>query len=86
MVKVDWSRKAVKQLLSIDAKYRKPISEKVNKLTNFPAVDLDIKKLQMGDNQYRMRVGNYRVIFQIVEGTPVICTIQDVKRRTTATY
>ncbi|ADW00924.1 hypothetical protein YPC_4538 [Yersinia pestis biovar Medievalis str. Harbin 35] len=47
---------------------------------------MDIKKLQMGDNQYRMRVGNYRVIFQIVEGTPVICTIQDVKRRTTATY
>ncbi|MBI0249099.1 type II toxin-antitoxin system RelE/ParE family toxin, partial [Yersinia pestis subsp. pestis] len=29
MVKVDWSRKAVKQLLSIDARYRKPISEKV---------------------------------------------------------
>ncbi len=60
--------------------------KKVNKLTNFPAVDLDIKKLQMGDSQFRMRVGNYRVIFQIVEGTPVICTIQEVKRRTTATY
>ncbi|CNI01993.1 phage protein [Yersinia frederiksenii] len=86
MVKVDWSKKAVKQLLSIDIRYRKAISEKVNKLTNFPAIDLDIKKLQVGDNQYRMRVGNYRVIFQIVEGTPVICTIQEVKRRTTTTY
>ncbi|CFQ63725.1 phage protein [Yersinia frederiksenii] len=86
MVKVDWSKKAVKQLLSIDIRYRKAISEKVNKLTNFPAIDLDIKKLQVGDNQYRMRVGNYRVIFLIVEGTPVICTIQEVKRRTTTTY
>ncbi|MGN1861492.1 type II toxin-antitoxin system RelE/ParE family toxin, partial [Yersinia enterocolitica] len=27
MVKVDWSRKAVKQLLSIDVRYRKSISE-----------------------------------------------------------
>ncbi|MGN1490216.1 type II toxin-antitoxin system RelE family toxin, partial [Yersinia enterocolitica] len=69
MVKVDWSRKAVKQLLSIDVRYRKSISEKVNKLTDFPAVDLDIKKLQTGDSQYRMRVGNYRIIFQIIEGT-----------------
>ncbi|CNC80184.1 type II toxin-antitoxin system RelE family toxin [Yersinia pseudotuberculosis] len=86
MVKVDWSRKAVKQLFSIDIRYRKSISEKVNKLTNFPVVDLDIKKLQMDVNQYRMRVGNYRVIFQIVEGTPVICTIQEIKRRTTTTY
>ncbi|EPD2622753.1 type II toxin-antitoxin system RelE family toxin, partial [Yersinia enterocolitica] len=25
-------------------------------------------------------------IFQIIEGTPVICTIQEVKRRTTTTY
>ncbi|WP_145476698.1 type II toxin-antitoxin system RelE family toxin [Yersinia similis] len=86
MVKVDWSRKAVKQLLSIDVRYRKSISEKVNKLTNFPAVDLDIKKLQVGTGQYRMRVGNYRIIFQIIEGTPMICTIQEVKRRTTTTY
>nr|WP_308507686.1 type II toxin-antitoxin system RelE/ParE family toxin [Yersinia pseudotuberculosis] len=70
----------------MDIRYRKSISEKVNKLTNFPVVDLDIKKLQMDVNQYRMRVGNYRVIFQIVEGTPVICTIQEIKRRTTTTY
>ncbi|EPP1047732.1 type II toxin-antitoxin system RelE family toxin, partial [Yersinia enterocolitica] len=41
---------------------------------------------QTGDSQYRMRVGNYRIIFQIIEGTPVICTIQEVKRRTTTTY
>ncbi len=75
-----------KQLLSIDVRYRKSISEKVNKLTNFPAVDLDIKRLQVGTGQYRMRVGNYRIIFQIIEGTPVICTIQEVKRRTTTTY
>lgn len=65
MVKVDWSRKAVKQLLSIDVRYRKSISEKVNKLTDFPAVDLDIKKLQTGDSQYRMRVGITGLFFRL---------------------
>ncbi len=86
MVKVRWSRKALKQLLSIDTRYRKTIEEKVNSLTAFPQVQLDIKKLQATDNQYRMRVGDYRVIFQIDDGEPVICTIQAVKRRTSTTY
>ncbi|MBS0972674.1 type II toxin-antitoxin system RelE family toxin [Serratia rubidaea] len=86
MVTVQWTKKATKQLISIDARYRKAIKEKVGKLITFPTVELDIKKLRAGDSQYRMRVGDYRVIFQIENGEPVICTIQEVKRRTSTTY
>lgn len=86
MVEVKWSKKAIKQLLTIDTRYRKLISEKVNKLVTFPAVDLDIKKLQSTDNQYRLRVGDYRIIFEIIDSKPVICTIREVKRRTSQTY
>ncbi|WP_129543386.1 type II toxin-antitoxin system RelE/ParE family toxin [Serratia sp. 1D1416] len=86
MVTVQWTKKATKQLISIDTRYRKAIKEKVGKLTTFPAVELDIKKLKGSDSQYRMRVGDYRVIFQIENGEPVICTIQEVKRRTSTTY
>lgn len=86
MVAVQWAKKATKQLLSIDTRYRKAIKEKVDKLIAFPAVELDIKKLKATDNQYRMRVGDYRVIFQIENGEPVVCTIQEVKRRTSTTY
>ncbi|XBS71141.1 type II toxin-antitoxin system RelE/ParE family toxin [Acerihabitans sp. KWT182] len=86
MVKVRWSKKAIKQLASIDTRYRSTIEEKANSLTAFPQVQLDIKKLEAADNQYRMRVGDYRVIFQIDDGEPVICTIQAVKRRTSTTY
>ena len=86
MVAVQWTKKATKQLLSIDTRYRKAIKEKVDKLIAFPAVELDIKKLKATDNQYRMRVGDYRVIFQIENGEPVVCTIQEVKRRTSTTY
>lgn len=53
---------ARKQLLSIDTRYRKAISEKVNQLETFPVVTLDIKKLHSVDNQYKLRVGGYRII------------------------
>lgn len=86
MVEVKWSKKAIKQLLTIDTRYRKLISDKVNKLVTFPTVDLDIKKLHGVNGQYRLRVGDYRVIFEIIDGEPVICTIKEVKRRTSQTY
>ncbi|WP_145501642.1 type II toxin-antitoxin system RelE family toxin [Yersinia similis] len=86
MVTVQWTTKARKQLLSIDTRYRKAISEKINQLETFPAVTLDIKKLHSIDNQYRLRVGDYRVIFELTDGEPVICSIRTVKRRTSTTY
>lgn len=86
MVAVQWTKKALKQLFSIDTRYRKTIKEKVDKLITFPSVELDIKKLKATDNQFRMRVGDYRIIFQVENGEPVICTIQEVKRRTSTTY
>jgi|SRR5471030_1838123 len=85
-VKVIWLRKALKQLNAIDKRYRNTIEEKANSLASFPNVQLDIMKLTATDKQYRMRVGDYRVIFQIDDGEPVICTIQAVRRRTTTTY
>jgi mRNA-degrading endonuclease RelE of RelBE toxin-antitoxin system len=86
MVTVQWTRKARKQLLSIDTRYRKAISEKVNQLEAFPTVKLDIRKLHATDKQYRLRVGDYRVIFEITDGEPVICSITAVKRRSSTTY
>ncbi|MBE0151578.1 type II toxin-antitoxin system RelE/ParE family toxin [Serratia fonticola] len=86
MVTVQWTKKALKQLLSIDTRYRKAISEKVNQLEDFPAVKLDIRKLHATDNQFRLRVGDYRVIFEITDGEPVICEIAAIKRRSSKTY
>ncbi|MDR0805965.1 MAG: type II toxin-antitoxin system RelE/ParE family toxin [Enterobacteriaceae bacterium] len=86
MVEVKWKMKAYKQLLSIDTRYQNAINEKINQLEAFPAVKLDIKKLKGRDNEYRLRVGNYRVIFEILDGEPVICSINSVDRRTSTTY
>lgn len=86
MVEVVWSKRALKHLTKIDSRYRKVINEKTQQLVTFPLVTLDIKKLQDTDNQYRLWVGDYRVIFELIEGEPVVLRIEEVTRRTSRTY
>ncbi|MBE5203327.1 type II toxin-antitoxin system RelE/ParE family toxin [Pectobacterium quasiaquaticum] len=86
MIKVSWSKRALKQLGTIDTRYRKRIKEKVGELSTFPDVNLDLKKLESSGKQYRLRVGDYRIIFQLINDVPQVCEILEVKRRTTTTY
>ncbi|MBS4430691.1 type II toxin-antitoxin system RelE/ParE family toxin [Pectobacterium punjabense] len=86
MLKVSWSKRALKQLGTIDTRYRKRIKEKVGELSTFPDVNLDLKKLESSGKQYRLRVGDYRIIFELINDVPQVCEILEVKRRTTTTY
>ncbi|TNH07027.1 type II toxin-antitoxin system RelE family toxin [Testudinibacter sp. TR-2022] len=86
MNRIEWTMKAVKQLLKIDTRYVKAIKDSVAELAEFPLLSLDIKKLQGLENQYRIRVGKYRVIFDVVNGEPRIISIKAIKRRTDQTY
>lgn len=86
MLKVSWSKRALKQLGTIDTRYRKRIKEKVGELSTFPDVNLDLKKLESSGKQYRLRVGDYRIIFELINGVPQVCEILEVKRRTMTTY
>lgn len=86
MVKVVWSKRASKHLLKIDRRYQKTIYQKIGELVAFPLVTLDIKKLQGSVNYYRLRIGDYRVLFELIDGEPVVLEIKEVARRTTSTY
>ncbi|MEL0580776.1 type II toxin-antitoxin system RelE/ParE family toxin [Pectobacterium punjabense] len=86
MLKVSWSKRALKQLGTIDTRYRKRIKEKVGELSTFPDVNLDLKKLESSGKQYRLRVGDYRIIFELINEIPQVCEILEVKRQTTTTY
>lgn len=62
---------------SSDLKNR--IKEALEELeTTWPMVRLDIKKLKGYDNNYRVRVGDYRILFFRESGT---AKVYDVSRR-----
>ncbi|MDC9590721.1 type II toxin-antitoxin system RelE/ParE family toxin [Xenorhabdus sp. XENO-10] len=86
MVKVVWSKAATKQLIRIDTRYQKVIKNKVSLLSGFPLVDLDIKKLTGTEARYRLRIGDYRILFELSGKEPKILEVQEVKRRQTNTY
>lgn len=84
MYTVRWEKKAFKQLLSIQQERRKPIVEAVAKLKSWPKC-AGVKKLINHMYQYRLRVGRYRVFFD-VENEVKIISIEEVKKRDEHTY
>jgi mRNA-degrading endonuclease RelE of RelBE toxin-antitoxin system len=84
---IEWSTKAARQLRKIpDKAKRQSIFAEVQQLADWPNCTSDIKRLR-GRDDYRLRVGDYRVIFEIDQsGTPIIITITQVEKRNERTY
>ena len=70
---IEYSREAVKHIGALDKPTKQRIKQAIEKLPNG-----DIKKLQGYKNEYRLRVGNYRILFSQNEH---IITIKDVLPR-----
>ena len=87
MITIEWSTKAVRQLRKIaDNAKRRRIFAETQQLANWPRCTGDITRLQ-GRDDYRLRVGDYRVIFEIDQrGSPIILTIMQVEKRNERTY
>lgn len=81
--KIRWSVRSLRQLQEIDQRYAQNIKARVNELQNFPQVAADIKKIE---KKYRLRVGNYRIFFEVIEGVPRIIEVQEILRRQSKTY
>ena len=82
---ITWSRVARRQMESIDCRYRQKIAAKLLPLNDRHAPAPDVKKLTTPKNHYRLRVGDYRIVFTVFDDDD-ICHIVAVKRRTTTTY
>lgn len=82
MNRVQWTAKAVKQMLKLPAPYREAVAQKARMLADFPLVEADIKKLAGRENTYRLRVGGYRLIFEWqTDCEPKIVEIRQVETR-----
>lgn len=58
------SKSALKELMSIPEKERELIKDRISKLAFFPLARLDVQKLRGYEDVYRLRIGEYRVIFE----------------------
>ncbi len=84
MNSIEWKPKATRQFLKIrNRKARKNIARTVTALQEFPNVR-NVKALK-NRNDYRLRVGRYRVIFTVADSVKII-TIEEVKKRNEQTY
>jgi mRNA interferase RelE/StbE len=80
MYTVEFTRQANKALMSIQRDMAQTIMSRIHALAADPhAVNLDIQKLQ-GRDGWRLRVGDWRVLYQI-EGKRLVIVVLAVKPR-----
>ncbi len=80
-----WTNKAARQLRKLEARTRADIHEAVSrKLPHFPNCS-GVKALLHHTSGYRLRVGNYRVLFNH-DGYIEVISIEEVKKRDGHTY
>ena len=85
MNKVEWKRKALKQINKFDYQYRVKIFDAVEELSDLNTCS-NIKRLTNHKYDYRLRVGSFRVFFDLIDGEVTVVEIQEVKKRDERTY
>ncbi|POA21537.1 cytotoxic translational repressor of toxin-antitoxin stability system [Pseudomonas sp. FW300-N1A1] len=81
---INWTRKAVKQLSKINKDEKGKIYDAAQALAHMPNVS-NVKALVKHQYGYRLRVGNYRVMFDWDGGVKIV-NIEEVKKRDERTY
>lgn len=68
---ISWHKKAKKQFDDLEKSTQDKIVNKIDLLTS-TSEQLDIKKLQGYSDLYRIRIGDYRVIFKVLSPSKII--------------
>lgn len=77
---VQWARKTVKQLDKLDRTAQKKIILAVTKLADNPRLH-GAKSLVTRPGEYRIRVGDYRVVYEIHDDRLVVLVVAVAHRR-----
>ena len=70
-MKIEIRKSAIKDLKNISEPFKTKIHNKILELKDFPNIQ-NIKKLTNFEPAYRLRVGNYRILFDVIEDTVII--------------
>jgi mRNA-degrading endonuclease RelE of RelBE toxin-antitoxin system len=84
MTTILWERKAIRQLKKVREEDRRQITASVQSLSDWPDCR-NVKAMINHKYQYRLRVGRYRVFFNM-EISLHILKIEEVKKRDESTY
>lgn len=83
---IEWKPKAVKQLLKLGRTVQVRVRDEVGaKLAVYP-FGSGVKALVNHAYGYRLRVGDWRVLFDFSSGTACIVSIEEVRKRDERTY
>ncbi|MDZ7952912.1 type II toxin-antitoxin system RelE/ParE family toxin [Nostoc sp. DedQUE09] len=73
--KIEFSNAAFKQLKKLPIKVRTRIQTKIDELADNPRPN-GVVKLEDSDNGYRIRVGSYRVIYNIFDDVLIVSVVK----------
>jgi len=83
--RIEWTNKALRQMLKLPAAARLEVLAKVKTLSAWPEVSGIVKLVNRPE--YRLRVGRYRVFFTVYPGEKVtILQVEEVLKRNERTY
>ena len=85
-MKVEWKPKARKQIRKIPNPYKNKIFNDVGELENNFYSNPNIKALTDHEYDYRLRVGDYRVLINLIDEEIKVLSIEEVKKRDGRTY
>ena len=72
--------KAARQIKALSVEVRQDVTLTIQSLTNEPR-PIGVKKLSGEKNIYRIRVGNYRVLYRIIDKVLVVVVVSVGHRR-----
>ncbi|PIG94170.1 type II toxin-antitoxin system mRNA interferase toxin, RelE/StbE family [Gloeocapsopsis sp. IPPAS B-1203] len=78
--KVEFSKGALKQFNKLPLEFQERIQTKIDELANNTRPS-GVGKLKGGDNRYRIKVGNYRILYEIYDSILLIIAIRIGHRR-----
>jgi mRNA-degrading endonuclease RelE of RelBE toxin-antitoxin system len=84
MNKIEFTRKAARQLRKLQSKDHRVIVAECYKLSDMPNC-ANVKALVSHEYEYRLRVGNFRVLFNFDDVVRIV-SIEEVRKRDERTY
>lgn len=72
---IKWTNSAKKELKKLDKKVIPRLIDAIDELAKNPYPQ-GVKKIVNSENNYRIRVGDYRIIYQVISNTLIIYIVK----------